>query len=317
MVKVPRVVAVVPIYFPDAMVSEHVASLSAQVDEVILVDDGTTGYARVTVDALAASGTRVVMHDRNRGIAAALNTGTSLALNEGADFVITFDQDTQIPLGYVAACFEVLSRAAAGAVPVGIVAAGSINGSAVLPHEFEAGIGLMRYAIQSGMMISADCLHACGLFDERLVIDAVDTEFCLRATSHGFAVAAALGTDLIHELGEQKPARLFGVRRMRDGVERTYEHHAPFRQYYISRNAIDLALRYLTSEPRWSLANLRSEIINFGVGFAAGPDRGRHLAAALLGTTHGLVRKRGTLSAGWRGRLATPRTVSDGSESQR
>jgi rhamnosyltransferase len=201
----------------------------------------------------------------------------------------------------------VFERALDVGLAVGIVAAGAINGAAVIPHEFVGGIGLMRHAIQSGLLISAECLRRSGLFDERLVIDAVDTEFCLRARHQGFEVAAAAGTDIVHELGQLMPLNIFGYRLTRAGVSRQYEYHPPFRQYYISRNGIDIVTRYLRSETRWSVATLRSDFINFWVGFAAGPHRGRHAMAGLVGLTHGVLRHRGKLSPWWTRRLSLPR----------
>ncbi len=296
MVDVHQVAAVVPVFFPDPSTHARLVSLLAQVDALYVVDDGTTGDAAAVVDGLNASGITVIRHSDNRGIAAALNTGTMAALSAGADFVLTVDQDTAIPDGYVATCLAVFQRAQSASVKVGVVAAGSINGAPVLPHEFVSGVGLMRYAIQSGLMISANCFRDCGLFDATLVIDAVDTEFCLRAWKFGYAVAAALGTDIVHELGTPMPATFFGRPRMRDGKERTYEYHAPFRQYYISRNGVDLALRNLRSDPHWALAALKFNAFDFAVCFVAGPHRGRHFAAGAIGVVHGLVRHRGKIS---------------------
>jgi rhamnosyltransferase len=298
-----RVVAVVPVYFPDRDLAARLSFLSAQVDAVIVVDDGTDeAAADASLDGLP--GIELIRHASNRGIAAALNSGVTVALDGGAEFVVTVDQDTLLPDGYVAACLKVFAVAESSSVRVGVVAAGSINGAPVLPHATVDGLGLMRYAIQSGMVISAECFRVCGLFDERLVIDVVDTEFCLRVWQHGMVVAAALGTDIDHQLGTPVPARFFGIPRFRDGVEKTYEYHAPFRQYYISRNGVAVAARYLRAEPRWSLSALRNDAVNFSVGFVAGPHRGRHTLAAALGVVHGVTRRRGKLSPWWTRRLA-------------
>jgi len=305
----PHVAAVVPVFFPDQTTRGRLSSLLGQVDSLWVVDDGTNGEARLIVDGLRQNGLTILRHPTNLGIAAALNTGAEAALAAGADFVLTVDQDTDLPAGYVASCLSVFFQAEAGSVNIGIVAAGSINGAPVLPHAFVAGVGLMRYAIQSGMVISAQCFRECGLFDTRLVIDAVDTEFCLRVWSHGYGVAAGLGTDIRHELGAEMTATFFGRPRLRDGRPRTYEYHAPFRQYYISRNGVDLAFRYFRSDRRWVVSALRFNFTAFVTGLAAGPHRFKHGVAGFLGVVHGLVRHRGKLSPSWSRRLSTAKPL--------
>ena len=306
----PHLAAVVPIYFPDATTSKRLLSLLEQVDSLWIVDDGTTGDSRRIVERLRQGGMTLLRHPMNRGIAAALNTGAEAALAAGADFILTVDQDTDLPQGYVESCLSVFRQAKAGAVKIGVVAAGSINGAPVLPHEFVAGVGLMRYAIQSGMVVSAECFRDCGLFDARLVIDAVDTEFCLRVWSHGYGVAAGLGTDITHELGTEMPATFFGRPRLRNGRPRTYEYHAPFRQYYISRNGVDLALRYIRTDRNWALSALRFNFTAFVTGLVAGPHRVKHGIAGPLGVIHGLIRRRGKLSPWWSRRLSTSKSVA-------
>jgi rhamnosyltransferase len=315
---VPQVAAVVPVFFPDPATIGRMTALLGQVDILYVVDDGTTGDALQVLDGLVQDRVTVLRHDSNRGIAAALNTGTEAALAAGADFVLTVDQDTDLPAGYVVTCLGVFEQARVGGVKIGVVAAGSINGAPVLPHEFIAGVGLMRYAIQSGLLISAECFLDCGLFDDRLVIDAVDTEFCLRVWDHGYGIAAGLGTDIVHELGTEMPAKtLFGRQRARDGVPRTYEYHAPFRQYYISRNGLDLFLRNLRSNRRWAVGAIKIDAYHFAIGFTAGPHRTKHAVAGALGLVHGLVRHRGKLSPWWSRRLTVakvtpPRAPGDG-----
>lgn len=293
-----HIVVVIPVYRPSSLLLDRVAAVAPQVARVIVVDDGSVGSTETT-DLLERTGTRVVRHPDNRGIAAALNTGIALALEDGADAVLTLDQDTLLPGGYVDSCCAVLDAAESSGLILGAVAAGAVNGQPMLPHEYVDGIGLMAYAIQSGLLITRRAIEACGPFDERLFIDLVDTEFCLRMWNAGFGIAAALGTDIDHELGVPKPARVFGYRRMRDGEERTYNYHSPFRQYYITRNGIDVAIRYARRDPRWAFGSLRHDLVGFVIGFLAGPSRGRHLAAAALGAAHALRGKRGRLSDSW------------------
>ncbi|MCU1513350.1 MAG: hypothetical protein JWO10_440 [Microbacteriaceae bacterium] len=308
-----RVIAVVPTYRPDAMLLARLDVLAAQVDAVIVVDDGSPAGSALSLDSLQEAGFELVQSAQNAGIAAALNIGTAMAIERGADYVLTLDQDTVLPPGYVGACLRTFATAAGVAatsgVVVGIVGTHSVNGIPARVggwhSEHVPGIELVREGIQSGMVISVACLRVAGLFDERLVIDCVDGEFCLRSSDRGFAMAVAPGTDIEHSLGEQVPLRPFGIQRHANGQPATYEYHSPLRRYYITRNTIDLALRYAFTRPRWVASTARREIFPALVTFVSGPNRRRQVLAAVVGFAHAIVRRRGLIPGGLRRRLSS------------
>lgn len=302
----PLIIAVVPTFNPDAGVTARLEALAAQCDAVIVVDDGSDDRAEPALAGIEAAGYMLLRHAGNRGIAAALNTGIAAALERGADYVVNLDQDTLVPPGYVAACLAVFDGAAS-ATRLGIVCADAINGApSIPPRHSPEGFGLVGEAIQSGMVISAECLRVAGLMDERLFIDCVDTEFCLRVGEAGFRIAVASGTNLEHALGAQVPFKPFGVQRTRDGRASLYQYHSPVRRYFITRNNIDLGLRYLRTQPRWVASAARRESVPAVKHIVGGPYRLRHLLAAVCGTAHGLIRRRGPLSPALR-RALTPR----------
>ncbi|MBC7403265.1 MAG: glycosyltransferase [Microbacteriaceae bacterium] len=304
----PIVIAVIPAFRPDDGLLRGVHSLTPQVDSIIIVDDGSPEGATEVMDSAVAAGAEVIRSDANLGIAAALNTGIRLALHRGADFVLTVDQDTELPPHYVADCVAAF-HIAAPETQLGIVCTDRVNGQPSIPERYTAeGLGLVREAIQSGFLISAECLAECGLFDERLFIDCVDTEYCLRIARHGYRIAVGPGTDITHSLGEQAPLRPFGITRLRsDGRPQTYEYHGPTRRYFITRNNVDLYLRYARIRPRWVLSAAKRELSPTFTTIVSGPRRGRQLLATLVGAVHGVIRKRGPLSPGLRSLLTGSR----------
>lgn len=292
---VSQVIAIVPIYRPDAEVIQRLNAVSAQVSEVIVVDDGSPSSFDRVLAAFEAAGHTVIRHEANRGIAAALNTGSRKALDNRADYILTIDQDTLVPTGYVDACLKVFDSVVS-ATNLGVVAVDRINDApSIPPRQSPEGFGLVEEAIQSGMVISARCLDVCGLFDERLFIDCVDTEFCLRIGDHGYRIAIAPGSQIIHELGERAPLRPFGIGLAHDGVPRTYEYHGPYRRYFIMRNNVDLWLRYRSVRRRWVLSSIRREFTPTMTTIGSGPQRFRQLLATVVGIAHGLRRVRGPM----------------------
>ena len=291
--------AVVPCYRPDAAFPQRLARVAGQVARVVVVDDSGDGQAS-RLFALRSPQVTVIAHDANRGIGAALNTGVRDALAGGADLVLTLDQDTMIPSDYVERAVAVIQSST---LDIGAVVAAEINGAGHVAYAVVDGVELVRNAIQSGMVLTAACLRECGLFDERLFIDVVDTEYCLRMRTHGLLIAVVPGTDLEHALGMSVPVRRSRLRPHRD-PSAMFATHPAWRQYYISRNNVDVFLRYLRREPRWVGSSAKHELLSFWSAVVQRPGLGRYLLATGAGLAHGMVRRRGPIPPGLRRRLA-------------
>ena len=292
------VFAVVPTFEPDLHVLERLSLLAVQVKHLIVVDDGSSAAASATLADIEKQGHELIRLPKNGGIAAALNTGIRVALARGADYVLTLDQDSVLGDGYVAACLRAF-ESTVQATHLGVILSDRINGQPAIPARFSPeGLGLVDEGIQSGAMISAGCLRSAGLMDERLVIDCVDTEYCLRVADHGFRLAVAPGTDMEHALGEMVPLRPFGLHNQHDVQTRLYQYHSPFRQYYITRNNIDLVLRNFRSRRRWTLAVVKRQIGPTYNAVTSGPHRAKHFVAVVVGAAHGIARVRGPIPPG-------------------
>ncbi len=303
----PRVIAVIPTFRPDMAVIDGLLSMAKQVHSVVVVDDGSPSDPLGILDRLESAGAQVIRKPTNSGIAAALNVGITRALALGANYVLTVDQDTILPPQYVADCVSAF-RISSAATNLGIVCTDKVNGQPSIPERYTAeGLGLVREAIQSGFLISAECLAECGLFDERLFIDCVDTEYCLRIAQRGFRIAVGPGTDISHSLGEQVALRPFGLARREPstGAIATYEYHGPIRRYYIARNNVDLYLRYFRIRPRWVVSAIKRELSPTATTIVSGPHRLRQLVATAVGGYHGIIRQRGPIAPFLR-RVLTP-----------
>jgi glycosyltransferase involved in cell wall biosynthesis len=87
-----RIAAVVPAYNEDRFIGSLVLKARQFVDDVIVVDDGSTDQ---TADVAGEAGARVVSHLVNQGKASALKTGFVYACHTGADIIVTLDGDGQ------------------------------------------------------------------------------------------------------------------------------------------------------------------------------------------------------------------------------
>jgi GT2 family glycosyltransferase len=83
--------------------------------------------------------------------------------------------------------------------------------------------------ILSGCMVRRAVVETIGLPRSDFFMDLFDFEYCLRARSHGYKIAVISDAKVAHEIGN---ARKVWV----PGYSYAWTNHAPFREYYMSRN---------------------------------------------------------------------------------
>lgn len=245
----PAVVGVVVTYNPDATLARNLAALREQVVEVVVVDNGTSDFEAVR-RACGETGCRLIRNERNLGIAAALNQGYAAAAQAGAEWLAMFDQDSLPPGGGVAALLR-LADAHPHGERIGVLAmTHEDRGTGRAYHApsdvLEEGPGwrLLRTTITSGSLARCETLRRLGGFEERLFIDFVDHEFCLRIRRHDWLVVEAPDVVMTHSMGASRVHRFLG-RRM------VLTHHSAWRRYFMTRNQLEIYRRNLLFEPLW------------------------------------------------------------------
>lgn len=87
-----RICVVIPAFQAAGMVADVVRGSRALLEDVVVVDDGSTD---ATGEQALEAGAVVLRHEANRGKGAALKTGFAWALARGYDAVVTLDADRQ------------------------------------------------------------------------------------------------------------------------------------------------------------------------------------------------------------------------------
>jgi rhamnosyltransferase len=291
----PVIVGVVPLFETPASAASGLRAIAAQVDRLVLVDDGSGSDVGLFVRGLGLPNAEYVASPENLGIAHALNLGISRALAEpGADLVLTVDQDSIIADDYVSQAVAAVRLLTRRGVHFTAVAAGTVDGRITrgkplgyLPYRST------RETIQSGMVFTADSLRALGGFDESFFIDCVDTDYILRGSRSGRPTILVEECRMSHAMGDGIPVTLPFFFRNR---ERRLPYHGPVRRYYITRNRTRLFFRFALSSPGWAVKQTYEQAKSAGADLVYGPDPRGQLSATAYGVWDGLRRRGGRIT---------------------
>ena len=275
------VAVVIPTFQPEsASLLSLIATLRSAGLPVLVTDDASPASFDALFAEVQAQGIQVMRHECNAGIARGLNDGLGFAELQGADWLLTVDQDTALPPGYVE---SVLPWAAEG---VGVVAAERVDdasGQLSYPTQLNDGFLTTHEVIQTGSLWSVADMRAVGGFDESLGIDAVDAAACLRMRERGLKVVLAPSVSLSHHLGSARQIRILGRTVMATG-------HSPGRRTTMVRNRLKLAPAEFRQSPVHALRTLRRVAVNLALGVLVEDDRWAKAKAGLQGLRRGAKR---------------------------
>jgi rhamnosyltransferase len=273
--------AVFVTFHPDEDFADRVRAVVAQTGGILIIDNGSLEEELAPVRELLTDGVaEVVLNGRNVGLARALNQGLEWGRRWGFAWVVTFDQDSVPGPALVAEAGRMFD--AHRDHPIAVIGAGwssqPVAGSGCLdPDGIEA-----SHVITSGSLHSVAIWGALGGFRDDLVIDYVDTEYCLRARSSGYLVLRGCVPTLSHSIGN--PTRRWLVFR-----EVTPSNHSPARRYYITRNRILVWRIYWRREPRYVAHDMKAATKELVKLLLFESERPLKLRAMTRGLRDGLV----------------------------
>jgi GT2 family glycosyltransferase len=205
------------------------AGLSGLRYQLIVVDNDSADDTVLVAKRLAPHG-QIVQTGYNAGYSAGINAGVKAA--EPYDAVLVLNPDIRISPGCAARLYAELGDGVGIAVPLirnddGTVALSQrreptvarVLGEAVLGQRAgrvaflgETVVDEVAYrtpqntdwATGAAMMISANCLAACGPWDESFFLYSEETDFALRARDHGYRTRFVPTAEMTHLGGESR-----------------------------------------------------------------------------------------------------------------
>lgn len=275
-------------------------SLGSQVQCAVVVDNGSSESVVTWLKSLTLPvPLRVIPLRENLGIARAQNEGIQVARQNGADYVMLFDQDSEPAHGMV----NVLLFAAVKLQADGHkLAAVGPRYTAINQEDRSPFIKVSKFQVKrqscasSKSIVEADCLissgslipvanlDTIGLMNDKLFIDYVDIEWGLRAKSKGYKSFGVCGALMQHDLGDA-PITVLG---------RNFACRSPLRHYYTFRSAIWLYRQtWLSFE--WKVADGWRLLLKFGFYTLFAKPRLHHFKMMTKGVLHGFMGRMGRL----------------------
>jgi rhamnosyltransferase len=233
------VAAGVVLYHPSQTMITNMMSYIQSVHEIMIYDNSPAA-SKTLVESLK---NKVAFHymtsGQNIGIAKALNELATAASAKGYQYLLTMDQDSS----FGSSDLKMLQTIANSDSKIGIVTPLHIvekDCSSEIHGEYEE----VLTAMTSGNLLNLQVWKEIGGFDEKLFIDYVDHEYCMRMRLKGYKVIRANTVQLEHAVGELQQRYFF-----LHTVHPT--NHSPFRFFYQTRNRFYLRQIYGKDYPEY------------------------------------------------------------------
>lgn len=230
-----KIAAIVILYNPNEIVIGNIQSYINSVERLYIIDNTEVPVTQIT-ERLCELPNSVYLHDHeNLGIATRLNQASSMARNDGYDWLLTMDQDSSFKedtlINYLK-CVNTFKEK------------GTISMFGISYFEEKTGNQFcnsikVNHLITSGSLLNLQLVPVIGGFDENLFIDEVDFEYCLRSVLKRFGIFRFTNIFLTHNLGETSYHRSFKNSKLTSRVL-----HSPERIYYMTRNLLYVRSKY-------------------------------------------------------------------------
>lgn len=208
---------------------KNISSIVNQVEEVIVVDNGSNNVGEITNQILEFKNVTLLTLESNVGIGAATNIGIE-RLGLPGSWVLILDQDSIFPENGVAIYKEYLKLLEN--YNIGMLVPEYIERNNTLNVKKEQlDWKFVDYPIASGSFVNYSAWKTINGYDETLFIDRVDDDFDLRMRQNSYLLVQVNKVQLDHSIGNIKTKELFGKK------INIYNHNA-IRKYYQARNNI-------------------------------------------------------------------------------
>jgi len=212
------------IYNPKCDVWSNINSYLNEIEKLYVLDNSEEYYNELIHKVKSSKKCQYINLRGNKGIAFALNIAVQRALNDQFHWLLTMDQDSFFTSDNLDKMKEYIESEKPENVKV------------VCPAFEDEKIKTRKYVLEmitSGSIMDVDFCNEIGGFDNKLFIDEVDHDYCVRVILKGCKVIKLNEARLTHFLGNQTFHNKI----------KCY-NYPPIRYYYITRNNLYFHFKY-------------------------------------------------------------------------
>lgn len=282
-----KICIVVVTYFPEQDFLKKYSSLIREAGSMIFVDNHSdTGILNEIQKFVSENkNASFISNETNNGIAAALNQGILRAREQGFEWVLTLDQDTEFEDTILDSLIGIYHQYEEKQ-KIAMIGSNFMNKNSNIlwclslpgnPEWIEK-----EFVITSGSLHSLKAVEQIGLYQEALFIDEVDIEYCFRARHKGYKVLMSVQPLIRQSVGKAEPCKFLG---------RTVwtNNCSTLRWYYKIRNHILVLRKYGFSEWKWASHTSNSLFKEFFKMICFEKARRAKLIAIMKGLKNGLT----------------------------
>ncbi len=236
-----KLAACVVLYNPDDTIFENILTYGNYVDKLIVIDNSLkkNNFLIDKLNEIFESKLIYINNNDNLGIATALNQACDKAIELQFKWILTMDQDSSfINFDHYKKCLEKVQNVN----NIALLAANTdkegystcdINECSCNYREDKFSV------ITSANIVNLEYFEEIGRFNDKLFIDMVDYDYCLRINIKKFKILYFPDVFVEHKLGEVHLRTNIFTRKKKYKTE-----HNAQRAYYISRNSLYLSKNY-------------------------------------------------------------------------
>jgi len=235
------------LYNPTAAVTKNIESYLQFLDVLYVIDNSENPDSDLEKEIkLLGSKIKYTAERKNVGIASALNLGARLAFESNYLWLLTMDQDSYFSGTLF---FELWREYIIQNKEAGLVAASYTSEYDRWQKNFSAQFNEIHFAVTSGNIISLQAWKKVGGYEDKLFIDEVDHDYCLKLRENGYKILISKEILMEHMIGELYQQGDSKLKRKED-----FTLHNPIRYYYMSRNVLFLCSKYFFVDFKFVLA---------------------------------------------------------------
>jgi rhamnosyltransferase len=235
-----KIAAAVVLYHPAPSFLSNIHTYYSGIDQLIVIDNSETQDDSIQENLEGFfPGANYRFLNRNAGIAAALNIACDIAIQNNCGWILTMDQDSSFSDHQFSEMRDRIANIKTRFQRVGIITPFHVLHPGHLPKVTEQ-YSVKKIAMTSGNLLNLEAYTETGLFEEKLFMDYVDYEYCLRLRKNKYKIIQDNFVHLKHSLGDFTIRNFFGQK-----IE--ISNHNSLRRYYITRNSLFVGFKYFKS----------------------------------------------------------------------